>query len=129
MKNGTVSLSPGRSLMKLKTPHRRRRPFLRAAPHAHHKNIHPKSFRVAGIGASAGGLDAFTQILRPLPIDTGMAFVLVQHLDPGHKSILTDIIGRETRMPVSEVRDHMTLEPNHVYVIPPNMQMNLQDGI
>src|ERR1035438_8742202 len=88
-----------------------------------------KSFRVVGIGASAGGLDAFTQLLRPLPIDTNMAFVLVQHLDPGHKSMLTEIIGRETRMPVSEVRDHMTLEPNHVYVIPPNMQMSLQKGI
>ena len=88
-----------------------------------------KSFRVVGIGASAGGLDAFTQLLRPLPIDTGMAFVLVQHLDPGHKSMLTEIVGRETRMPVSEVRDHMTLEPNHVYVIPPNTQMSLQKGI
>ena len=82
-----------------------------------------------GIGASAGGLDAFIQLLRPLPLDTGMAFVLVQHLDPEHKSRLTEIIGRETRMPVSEVRDLMTLEPNHVYVIPPNTKMSLQNGI
>ena len=97
--------------------------------HARELPLFNKSFRVVGIGASAGGLDAFTQLLRPLPIDTGMAFVLVQHLDPGHKSMLTEIIGRETRMPVSAVRDRMTLEPNHVYVIPPNTQMNLQDGI
>ena len=81
------------------------------------------------MGASAGGLDAFTQLLRPLPVDTGMAFVLIQHLDPGHKSMLTDILSRETRMPVHEVKDRMAVEPNHIYVIPPNAQMTLRRGV
>jgi two-component system CheB/CheR fusion protein len=81
------------------------------------------SFLIVGVGASAGGLEAFTQMLRALPVDTGMAFVLVQHLDPTHASMLTDILSRSTAMPVSEVRDQMAVEPNHVYVIPPGTNM------
>src|SRR5580658_1125241 len=92
-------------------------------------SLQNKSFRVVGVGASAGGLDAFTRLLRPLPIDTGMAFVLIQHLDPGHKSMLTDILSRETRMPVHEVKDGMVVESNHVYVIPPNTQMTLRRSV
>ena len=87
------------------------------------------SFPVVGIGASAGGLDAYTQLLRHLPLDTGMAFVLIQHLDPNHKSMLTEILGRQTRLPVTEVEDRMTVEPNHIYVIPPKAQMSIQNGI
>src|ERR1035437_10973502 len=78
-----------------------------------------ESFPVVGIGASAGGLEAFTKLLKHLPNDTGMAFVLVQHLDPTHGSALTEILSRATAMPVTEVRDGMQVEPNHVYVIPP----------
>jgi len=78
---------------------------------------------VVGIGASAGGLEAFTKLLKHLPNDTGMAFVLVQHLDPTHASALTEILSRATAMPVAEVRDGMQVEPNHVYVIPPNTNM------
>src|SRR5262245_7074347 len=63
----------------------------------------PLPFPVVGAGASAGGLEAFTQLLRTLPVDTGMAFVLVQHLDPTHTSLLTDILSRATKMPVQEV--------------------------
>jgi two-component system CheB/CheR fusion protein len=80
-------------------------------------------FPVVGIGASAGGLEAFTKLLKHLPVDTGMAFVLVQHLDPTHVSALTEILSRATAMPVTEVRDGMRVEPNHVYVIPPNTNM------
>jgi two-component system CheB/CheR fusion protein len=80
---------------------------------------------VVGIGASAGGLEAFTQVLKHLPLDTGLAFVLVQHLDPKHESMLTGILSRETRMPVEEVQDGASVQPNRVYVIPPNTSMTI----
>ncbi|WP_373540487.1 chemotaxis protein CheB [Chamaesiphon sp.] len=88
-----------------------------------------KRFPVVGIGASAGGLDAFRQLLSHLPTDTGMAFVLIQHLDPDHKSLLTEILARETIMSVFEVRDRMAVEPNCVYVIPPNTKMTIEQGL
>ena len=81
------------------------------------------SFPIVGIGASAGGLEAFTQLLKALPCDTGMAFVLVQHLAPTHASALAEILSRATKMPVTEVKDEPTVEPNHVYVIPPARSM------
>jgi two-component system CheB/CheR fusion protein len=115
--------------MKANIPHSRRRSLLRASKNGSPKTALKSSFRVVGVGASAGGLDAFTHLLRPLPMNTGMAFVLIQHLDPGHKSMLTEILSRETRMPVHEVRDQMVVESNHVYVIPPNVQMNIRKGI
>jgi two-component system CheB/CheR fusion protein len=80
-------------------------------------------FPVIGIGASAGGLEAFEQFFRNAPPDSGMAFVLVSHLDPGHESMLTEILQRVTKMPVVEAEDQMQVEPNHVYVIPPNREM------
>jgi two-component system, chemotaxis family, CheB/CheR fusion protein len=86
-------------------------------------------FPVVGIGASAGGLEAFTQLLSHLPIDTGMAFVLVQHLDPSQKSLLSEILSRTTQMPVCEVQDGITVEPNYVYVIPPNTTMTIAQGL
>jgi len=88
-----------------------------------------KSPPIAGIGASAGGLEAFTQLLRALPADTGMAFVLVQHLEPKHESMLTKLLARATGMPVHEVREGMRAEPNHVYVIPANADLSLMDGL
>ena len=96
-----------------------------AAPEKRHRRQGSASepFPVVGIGASAGGLEAFTKLLKHLPNDTGMAFVLVQHLDPTHQSALTEILSRATAMPVTEVRDGMRVEPNHVYVIPPNSNM------
>src|SRR2546425_7605741 len=87
-----------------------------------------KFFPVVGIGASAGGLEAFRQLLKHLPVDTGMAFVLVQHLDPTHESILTELLSRSTKMPVSEVRDGTAVEPDHVYVIPHNTNMAIAEG-
>ncbi|MEH2263669.1 chemotaxis protein CheB [Nostoc sp.] len=86
-------------------------------------------FPIVGIAASAGGLEAFTQLLTHLPTDTGMAFVLIQHLDPNHKSLLSEILGRVTKMPVNEVRDGVTVEPNQVYIIPPNTKMMLSNGV
>ncbi|MEG4066457.1 CheR family methyltransferase [Microcoleus sp. Pol11C2] len=86
-------------------------------------------FPIVGIAASAGGLKAFTQLLSHLPLDTGMAFVLIQHLDPNHKSLLTEILTRQTQMPVSEVKDGMVVEANQVYIIPPNTKMVLCEGV
>ncbi|MBD2435215.1 PAS domain-containing protein [Nostoc sp. FACHB-110] len=86
-------------------------------------------FPIVGIAASAGGLEAFTQLLSHLPIDTGMAFVLIQHLDPNQKSLLTEILAKTTQMPVCEVQNGMLVEPNQVYVIPPNRKMTLLKGV
>jgi len=83
---------------------------------------------IVGIGASAGGLDAFSQLLSHLPIDTGMGFVLVQHLSPGQESLLSELLGRTTRMPVVTAEGGMEVEANHVYVIPPNAQMTIAQG-
>ena len=82
----------------------------------------PASFPIVGIGASAGGLAAFEAFFSGMPadIDPGMAFVLVQHLAPEHKSLLAELIGRHTRMPVFEVEDGMVVHANCVYIIPPN---------
>src|SRR5947207_13418035 len=73
------------------------------------------SFPIVGVGASAGGLEAFTRLLNHLPPDTGLGFVLVQHLDPQHESALAQLLKRATRMPVCEVTDNLPVEPNHVY--------------
>jgi two-component system CheB/CheR fusion protein len=88
-----------------------------------------RSFPVVGIGASAGGLEAFTQLLQALPPDTGMAFVLVLHLDPKHESMLAPILSRVTSMPVKEVEDGMVVEPNHIYVIPRDKSMAISHGV
>lgn len=85
-------------------------------------------FPVVGIGASAGGLEAFEQFFTSMPPDSGMAFVLVQHLDPTHKSILTDLIQRYTRMTVVSVEDGVAIEQNWVYIIPPDRDMAVFDG-
>ena len=81
------------------------------------------------IGASAGGLEAFTQLLRALPSDTGMAFVLVQHLDARHESMLTTLLSGVTPMAVAEVKHGVQAQPNHMYVIPPNADITIVNGI
>jgi two-component system CheB/CheR fusion protein len=78
---------------------------------------------IVGIGASAGGLEAFEQFFRHTPTDIGMAFVLVPHLSPTHVSLLTEILQRTTTMPVVEVQDQMQVQANSVYIIPPNRDM------
>jgi len=84
---------------------------------------------IVGIGASAGGLEAFEAFFRACPADTGMAFVLVPHLDPGHVSLLTEILQRCTSMAVLEALDQMRIEANHVYIIPPNREMGILGGL
>jgi two-component system, chemotaxis family, CheB/CheR fusion protein len=88
-----------------------------------------KSSTIVGIGASAGGLEAFTQFLRNLPANTGMAFVLVQHLDPKHESMLTQLLSQKTKMPVTEAKGGMAVEHDHVYVIPPNRDMTISRAV
>ena len=90
----------------------------------------PNTFPVVGIGASAGGLAAFEAFFSGMPadVDPGMAFVLVQHLAPDHKSILSDLIRRYTRMQVFEVEDGMVVKPNCAYIIPPNYDMAFMQG-
>src|SRR6266508_2793835 len=85
-------------------------------------------FPVVCVGASAGGLEAFTQLLSALPTDTGMAFVLVSHLSPSHASHLAEILSRATQMPVNEVKDEPNVQPNSVYVIPPDSNMIIAQG-
>ncbi|MDB9527738.1 chemotaxis protein CheB [Oscillatoria sp. CS-180] len=80
---------------------------------------------VVGIGASAGGLDVLSEILSHLPLDTGMAFVLMQHLNPDQESLLSEILGRATELPVATAEDGMTVEANHVYVLPPDARMTI----
>jgi two-component system CheB/CheR fusion protein len=82
---------------------------------------------IVAIGASAGGIEALTELMNHLPVDTGMSFVLVQHLDPKHHSILTELLARKTAMSVTEVSEGLHVEPNHVYVIPPNASMSISD--
>jgi two-component system CheB/CheR fusion protein len=88
------------------------------------------AFPIVGIGASAGGLAAFEAFFSGMPADDdpGLAFVLVQHLAPDHKSILTDLIRRYTRMQVFEVEDGMVVKPNCAYIIPPNYDMAFMQG-
>src|SRR5216684_9411238 len=88
-----------------------------------------KSFPIVGIGASPGGLEAFSQLLRNLPQKTGMAFTLVQHLDPKYESILPETLSRVTKIPVREAADNMVVEPDHVYVIPPNTPLAILHGV
>ncbi len=97
---------------------------VKAAAHEHAST----SFRIIGIGASAGGLEALEQFLSHVPINSGLAFVIVQHLDPTRKGLLVELLQRSTSMPVREIKDRMKLEPNHVYVIPPNKDLSVLHG-
>jgi len=83
---------------------------------------------VVGIGASAGGLEALTELLEHLPERTGMAFVVVQHLDPRHESLLSELLGKHTKLPVREATEGTQVQPDHVYIIPPNKNMTLEKG-
>jgi two-component system CheB/CheR fusion protein len=82
-----------------------------------------------GVGASAGGLESFSTLLANLPESTGMAFVFLQHLDPSHNSALQEILSRTTKIPVTEVTEGIAVDRNHIYVIPPNFDMVIRDGI
>ena len=86
-------------------------------------------FPVVGIGASAGGLDGFKKLLKAIPENSGMAFVLVQHLDPKHESLLPELLQKVTSIPVMEISDDTKVEPNHIYILPSNKIMIANDGV
>jgi len=86
-------------------------------------------FPIVGIGASAGGLEALEQFLSYVPENSGMGFVVIQHLDPTQKGMLPELLQRITKMKVLQVHDHMAVKPNSVYVIPPNKTMSILNGI
>ena len=86
------------------------------------------AFPIAGIGASAGGLEALEQFLGHVPEGSGIAYVIVQHLDPTHKGIMPELLQRVTPMKVLQVKDRMTVEPNCIYIIPPNRDMSILHG-
>jgi two-component system CheB/CheR fusion protein len=95
---------------------------------ARSKSIEANIVSIVGIGASAGGLEAFSELLKNLPVQTGMAFVFVQHLDPHHSSQLVQILTRETTLPVKEVTDGELLRPDQVYIMPANREMTVEEG-
>jgi two-component system CheB/CheR fusion protein len=89
----------------------------------------PRPFPIVGIGASAGGLEVLDLFLQNVPAGCGMAFVIVQHLDPTHNCILAELLQRATAMKVVQVKDRTRVQPDCVYVIPPNKDMSLLHGV
>ena len=85
-------------------------------------------FPVVAIGASAGGLDPIVAFLTQVPPDSGIAYVVIQHLDPTHKAMLPELLQRTTSIPVSEIAHHMPVRPGQIYVIPPNADLGLAKG-
>jgi len=101
----------------------------RAAPRSLKPSKPQPLFPIVGVGASAGGLDAFRQLLPPLSAEPGVALVLVPHLEPHHQSHLAELLARVTPMPIAEVTDGMRVEPNRVYVLPPAFFIAIEDGV
>ena len=96
-----------------------------APPHAPAR----AGFTIVGIGASAGGLEALELFLSGVPADSGLAYVVVQHLDPQHKDIMVELLQRGTPMPVVQISDRLRVQPGHVYVIPPNRDLSILHGV
>lgn len=100
---------------------------------AAHKDNLPKAtrqdFPIVGIGASAGGLEAFTQFIDAIPDNSEIAYVMVQHLHPKHDSVLTELLSRVAKIPINEITDDIHLAPNHIYVIPENKMLTSFDGV
>jgi two-component system CheB/CheR fusion protein len=86
-------------------------------------------FLIVGIGASAGGLEALEQFLGNVPENSGMAYVVIQHMDPTQKGMLPELLQRTTKMKVIQVKDRTTVKPDFVYVIPPNKSMSILKGV
>ena len=102
---------------------------MKAADKGTPKVLSENLFPVVGIGASAGGLDAFKKLIHTIPENSGMAYILVQHLHPGHESALPEILQRITPIPVVEISDNVEVKPNHIYVIPSNKMLVATDGV
>lgn len=103
---------------------------MKKVPAAPRRSAHGDApvFPIVGIGASAGGIEALDQFFKAVPAETGMAFVVIQHLDPTHKDILVELLQRSTQLPVLQAGDGQTVEAGHVYVIPPNSDLSILNG-
>jgi two-component system CheB/CheR fusion protein len=110
-----------------KSAHSESAPVEEPAPSEPHRAT--DTFPIVGIGASAGGLEAIEQFLKSAPIDSGIAFVVVQHMDPTHKGMLPELLQRVTKMPVLQAASRMKVKPNCVYVIPPNKDLSILRGV
>jgi two-component system, chemotaxis family, CheB/CheR fusion protein len=86
-------------------------------------------FPVVGVGASAGGLEAFKELVKAIPEDSGMAYIFIQHLSPKYESILAEILQKGTNLPVLEITDNMKVLPNHIYIIPSSKYLTANDGV
>lgn len=91
------------------------------------EHMNSNQFLIVALGASAGGLEAFEKFFKHMPADAGIAFVIVQHLAPDHASALADLLGRDTRMAVTEAQDNTQVVPNRVYIIPPNATLTIKN--
>jgi two-component system CheB/CheR fusion protein len=89
----------------------------------------PLTLPIVGIGASAGGLDALTKLVSALPVDTGMAYILVQHLDPTHKSLMAELLDKHTSMPVLQATENAAILSDHIYVIPAGSYLSIKDDL
>ena len=88
----------------------------------------PEEFSVVGIGASAGGLNACRKLIDALPAGSGLAYILVQHLDPVHENMMVDLLSGHTAMPVLQATDGMSVERDHFYIIPPGTYLSVVGG-
>jgi two-component system CheB/CheR fusion protein len=116
-------------MKKTRAPERRREKTANTVQHAAASPQASVSFPIVGVGASAGGLDALEHFLGHVPAGSGMAFVIVQHLDPTHKGIMPELLQRVTGMKVMQVKDRTPIRPDCVYVIPPNKDMSILHGV
>ena len=120
--------------MKLTDKDSKKNQVIKASPASHQndggtiENDRKKEFFIVGLGGSAGSLEAFEDFFRNMPVDTGLAYVVVSHLDPTHKGIMPELLQRVTTMKVQQVTDGMIVRPNFVYVIPPNKDMSILHG-
>src|SRR5262245_28663278 len=89
---------------------------------------HEDGFLIAGIGASAGGIQAFQDFFQQVPPKSGIAYVVILHLSPDHDSRLAQVLQATTKMPVTQVNEKVKVVPDHVYVVPPNQHLTMDDG-
>jgi two-component system CheB/CheR fusion protein len=135
--DGKDETEPKKSVAGKKGTGRGKKPAAKAAPSSgrkatHKREPHPperKVFPVVGIGASAGGLEPLEAFFATMPPDKpDMAFVVIQHLSPQHKSIIGEILKKDTDMPIKEIRNGMALEPNTIYFNPPDQEVGIHRG-
>lgn len=116
-------------MTRAKSPPLKKNHHAKGKPRQQNQIVTTTAARVVAVGASAGGLEAFIDLLSAIPAQTGLAFVFVQHLNPRHESMLADILTKTSAIPVQQVTDGVRIERDHVYVIPPDREMTISEGI